>query len=76
MSQITSLPILDLSQLDGTDEQQQAFLDKLGRSARDVGFFYLINHGIDAELSAQVQQLSRRFFAPSEADKQQVETIH
>ncbi|MBK0031025.1 isopenicillin N synthase family oxygenase [Erwinia sp. S43] len=76
MSQITSLPILDLSQLDGTAEQQQAFLDKLGRSARDVGFFYLINHGIDAELSAQVQQLSRRFFALSEADKQQVAMIH
>jgi len=76
MSQITSLPILDLSQLDGDEQQQQAFLDKLGRSARDVGFFYLINHGIDSELSAQVQQLSRQFFALSEAEKQQVSMIH
>jgi len=76
MTQITSLPILDFSQLDGDAEQQQAFLQKLSRSARDVGFFYLINHGVDAALSAKVQQLSRQFFALSDDDKQQVSMIH
>lgn len=76
MSQKASLPILDLSQLDGNEQQQQAFLAELGRAARDVGFFYLINHGIDSELSAEVQRLSRRFFALTEAEKQQVSMIH
>ena len=76
MSQITSLPILDFAQLDGDAAQQKAFLQKLSRSAREVGFFYLINHGVDEQLSARVQQLSRQFFALPEEDKQRVSMIH
>lgn len=76
MSQITSLPILDFAQLVGDAAQQKAFLQKLSRSAREVGFFYLINHGVDEQLSARVQQLSRQFFALPEEDKQRVSMIH
>ncbi|PLV56472.1 isopenicillin N synthase family oxygenase [Erwinia sp. B116] len=76
MSQITSLPILDLSELDGDATRQQAFYDKLSFAAREVGFFYLINHGVDEALSAQVQQLSRKFFALPDEEKQQVAMLH
>ncbi|WP_067701806.1 isopenicillin N synthase family oxygenase [Erwinia sp. ErVv1] len=76
MEHVTSLPILDLSHLDGSAEQQQAFLDRLSQSAREVGFFYLINHGVDPALSAGVQQLSRRFFALPDEEKERVAMIH
>ena len=43
----TSLPMLDLAQLAGSETEQTDFLTRLRESARDVGFFYLINHGIE-----------------------------
>ncbi|PWC16047.1 isopenicillin N synthase family dioxygenase [Brenneria corticis] len=76
MSTITSLPILDLSQLDGNAEHRAAFLAKLNRAARDVGFFYLAHHGISDALQQRVQQLAREFFALPDEEKQRVAMIH
>jgi len=73
---ITALPVLDLSQLEGRPEQRQAFLDALRQAARDVGFFYLTGHGIDSDLLHRVQQQARAFFALPEADKAAVGMIH
>lgn len=36
---ITALPSLDLSLLDGSPQQRRNFLDELRHAARDVGFF-------------------------------------
>ena len=69
LQSITTLPLLDLSQLDGTPEQRGDFLDALRSAARQIGFFYLTGHGIDPALPAQVQQQARAFFALPEADK-------
>ncbi|MGU9830998.1 isopenicillin N synthase family dioxygenase [Pseudomonas sp. LF242] len=69
LKSITTLPLLDLSQLDGTPEQRGDFLDALRSAARQIGFFYLTGHGIDPALLAQVQQQARAFFALPEADK-------
>jgi isopenicillin N synthase-like dioxygenase len=66
---ITTLPLLDLSQLDGSPEQRRQFLDELRLAARHIGFFYLTGHGIDPALLTQVQQQARAFFALPEADK-------
>ncbi len=49
-----------------------AFLADLRHAARDIGFFYLINHGVDDALQYEVQRQSQRFFALDEAQKQQV----
>lgn len=51
---ITALPVLDLSLLEGTVAQRQGFFEELRNAARDVGFFYLTGHGIDSELLSQV----------------------
>ncbi|WP_236191218.1 isopenicillin N synthase family dioxygenase [Pseudomonas paraglycinae] len=75
-SDITALPILDLSQLDGTPSQRQAFLDDLRHAARDVGFFYLTGHGIDARLLEQVQDYARQFFALPDSEKTAVGMIN
>lgn len=71
----TTLPILDLARYFNTAERE-AFLDQLRTSARDIGFFYLINHGVNDELQRAVQHEARRFFALSDEQKQQVAMIH
>lgn len=76
MTAVSSLPVLDFSQLLGNTTQRRVFLSQLRMSARDVGFFYLINHGVDQSLSAKVQQLSRQFFSLPDEEKQRVAMIH
>jgi isopenicillin N synthase-like dioxygenase len=73
---ITTLPTLDLSLLDGTPVQRQGFLDALRHAARDVGFFYLTGHGIDTELLKQVQDNARQFFALPDSEKAAVGMIN
>ncbi|RBH56514.1 MULTISPECIES: isopenicillin N synthase family oxygenase [Pseudomonas] len=73
---ITALPLLDLSLLEGSCEQRQGFLDALRHAARDVGFFYLTGHGIDSALLQQVQVHARELFALPEAAKNAVGMIH
>lgn len=55
----TTLPILDLARY--ADAEKAAFLADLRHAARDIGFFYLINHGVDESLQQAVQQQSRAF---------------
>jgi len=66
------LPVIDFALLSGNQQQQQQVLEKLSQAARDVGFFYLINHGIDRELLDEVQHVARKFFALPQADKSAV----
>ncbi|HEV2674892.1 MAG TPA: isopenicillin N synthase family oxygenase [Aliidongia sp.] len=76
ITQISALPVLDLSRLDAAPAERAAFLDELRRTARDIGFFYLSGHGItDAEIDA-VQQASRAFFALPEPEKLAVQMVH
>lgn len=71
----TTLPILNLARYFDPAERD-AFLDQLRTSARDIGFFYLINHGVNDSLQRAVQHEARRFFALSDEQKQQVGMIH
>lgn len=73
--QLQQLPILDLSLL-----QQQStragFIQQLQQTAREIGFFYLVGHGISSARIQQMQQLSRQFFALPQAEKDQIAMIH
>lgn len=73
---ISALPTLDLSLLEGTPAQRQGFLDDLRHAARDVGFFYLTGHGIDRDLLKQVQGHARQFFALPDSEKVAVGMIN
>ncbi|WAT02423.1 isopenicillin N synthase family dioxygenase [Rouxiella chamberiensis] len=75
-STATSIPVIDLSKLDGSPEQRAEFLKELRVAARDIGFFYLVNHGVDSQLLADVQETSRQFFALPEQEKDRVAMIH
>ncbi|GLR09365.1 2-oxobutyrate oxidase [Mixta theicola] len=68
----SELPIIDFALLSGTEPQRKEILEKLGQAARDIGFFYLINHGIDRKLSDNVQRVARAFFALPQDEKLKV----
>lgn len=71
-----ALPILDLAQLSGSANDSNAFLSQLRHAAREIGFFYLINHGVSPELQQAVQDEARKFFSLSDSEKQKVAMIH
>jgi isopenicillin N synthase-like dioxygenase len=75
-AQSASLPLLDLRHLDASGRERADFLDDLRRAARDIGFFYLVGHGVEARENAAILDLARAFFALPEAWKLAVEMVH
>ena len=67
-----SLPIIDLSALSGSDAGLAEVAAKIGAACREVGFFYVVEHGVPKELVAAAFAQSRRFFALPLADKEQI----
>lgn len=67
MSQLTALPVLDLSALDR---------DALHTAARDVGFFQLVGHGITPADQARLLGAARDFFALPESDRHVIDNLN
>ena len=73
---LSSLPILDLSRLDAGAEEAAQFRSDLREVTHDVGFFYLVGHGIDAGLIGEILAESRRFFELPVEEKLEIENVH
>ncbi len=71
-----TLPILDLSALDGTAVERALFLSALRAAARGYGGFYITGHGVDPDLIDSAFTTSRRFFDLPEADKLAIEMVN
>ena len=71
-----SVPQLDLRGFDGGESQRAQFLAELRIAAHDIGFFYLIGHGVEAPLLRDVLDSAKHFFALPDADKLAIEMIH
>lgn len=67
-----ALPVIDFAQLTGDEQQRKHTIEKLGQAARDVGFFYLINHGVEKTVLDNVQNVARSFFSLSQEEKLKV----
>ena len=65
---IQQLPIISFAQLDSEQERL-----RLRWAASEVGFFYLVDHGLSEHELAQVMSLSRRFFGLPAAQKDSVD---
>ncbi len=74
-STITELPILDLSRLDAGPDEAAAFRADLLAATHDLGFFYLVGHGVPQALQESVIATARRFFDLPEADKLAIENL-
>ena len=73
---LDSLPIIDLSLLAGDGADVAAFDQALLRATHEVGFFYLIGHGIPEDVVEHLFAEAERFFALPEADKLAIENVH
>jgi isopenicillin N synthase-like dioxygenase len=71
-----SLPTLDLRLFKAGPEERARFLDELRSAANEVGFFYIVGHGIADALTRDVLRLARRFFALPEKDKLAIEMVN
>ncbi|RAX56609.1 2-oxobutyrate oxidase [Helicobacter monodelphidis] len=67
------LPILNLNEFETNKEE---FLEKLRNATSQVGFFYLVGHGINLDLCKKLQSLSKEFFALPQKEKDKISMIH
>lgn len=64
MSETDVLPVIDLGPLRGTDcAAFKRTADEMGRAAREVGFFYVANHGVPLSLIEDAYGAAEDFFA-------------
>ncbi|GAA3606818.1 2-oxoglutarate and iron-dependent oxygenase domain-containing protein [Marihabitans asiaticum] len=68
-----ALPVLDLSR--ARREDATTFRADLLAAARDVGFFYLVGHGVPAATTDRLLQAAREFFALPLSEKQAIENL-
>ena len=69
------LPVINLSRVD--DPNQQAdFYRELRQTARDIGFFYLVGHGVDIAQIRAMEREARAFFQLSAAQKNALAMEH
>src|SRR5450631_1067910 len=66
-----TIPVVDLDDfVKGDSTQKSAFVQELGKAYEDVGFVAIKNHGIPADLIADLYKYVQQFFSlPSEKKK-------
>ncbi|XXH04180.1 hypothetical protein Hte_010593 [Hypoxylon texense] len=72
---LEKIPIIDASRIWSEKlEDRQAVAEEIREASRNIGFFYLINHGIDEKYADEVMDQAKRFFALPEQKKMEVFT--
>ncbi|KAK9927615.1 hypothetical protein M0R45_024791 [Rubus argutus] len=71
MAEAPKLPVIDLS---ASDRISSA--NSIRQACIECGFFYLVNHGVDQELLAQVFEESSKFFSLPLEDKSKLARKH
>ncbi|WP_163121375.1 isopenicillin N synthase family dioxygenase [Acinetobacter portensis] len=72
---IDSLPILNLELFKREDSQAQ-FLKDLQTIAKEIGFFYLVGHGISKQRIEEIQNISKQFFSLDQNKKDELAMIN
>ncbi|MFD5178151.1 isopenicillin N synthase family dioxygenase [Nocardia sp. NPDC058379] len=72
----SSLPLVDISRFRGPDTDRALFLDELRRAANEIGFFYVVGHGVDPVLTDGVFAVAREFFALPVEQRREIANIH
>jgi isopenicillin N synthase-like dioxygenase len=70
---VAEIPMVDFGAAGSPDiGARRALAREIGKACRDVGFFYIVNHGVDERLLEAQLDWSRRFFALPEALRRSV----
>jgi isopenicillin N synthase-like dioxygenase len=70
------LPLIDLSRFGDPAADRAAFLAELRHAARDVGFFYVVGHGVPDHLLTGIFDVARAFFALPLEQRLAIENIN
>ncbi|KAM0551164.1 hypothetical protein ACHAPJ_008506 [Fusarium lateritium] len=74
-TELDLIPIIDASDIWSEKlEDRQAVADQIRTASREIGFFYLINHGIDEKYAEGALDQAKRFFSMPEERKMEVFT--
>jgi len=57
------IPVIDVTPLVSSKGDVQSVADQIREACCEHGFFYIVGHGVDAELQDRLQELSRQFFS-------------
>ncbi len=64
-----TIPTLDLREFAGDVIARQRFVQTLGQALTELGFFAVVNHGVERDLIQQAYQVAEQFFTLPEAVK-------
>lgn len=70
------VPVIDVAELVANNAGKQAVAALLDKACRQSGFFYVVGHGVDAELQRRLEALSRQFFAQPVEEKERIAMSH
>ena len=71
---LQTIPVVDLQDfLSDSPPRQQSFVSTMGSALEDIGFFAVINHGVDSTLIQSAYQVAQTFFELPEAVKRRYE---
>jgi isopenicillin N synthase-like dioxygenase len=69
---VESLPVIDMSSaISGMPSAELA--DQIDRACREVGFFYVVGHGVPSDLIERLDRAARQFFALDDREKAAIE---
>ena len=66
---MAGLPVIDVSALRDVTAARDQVSRELDTACRDIGFFYIVGHGVDEALQRRLEARSREFFGLSEDEK-------
>jgi isopenicillin N synthase-like dioxygenase len=70
------IPVISLAPLLAGGEGVRGVAAAIRKAATEVGFFYIVDHGISAALVAETHAMARRFFALPLAEKRKIDINH
>lgn len=66
------LPVIDIRGLVAQTGDASSIAARIGRACSEVGFFYIVGHGVEELLQEKLEILSKQFFAQDVATKMQI----
>lgn len=66
------LPVIDVSPLITRSAAESTVAAQIGEACRDMGFFYVVGHGVEVNLQTRLEELSKKFFAQSKEAKMNI----
>ncbi|KAI1070257.1 hypothetical protein LB507_010368 [Fusarium sp. FIESC RH6] len=74
-TELDIIPVIDASRIWSDKlEDRQAVADEIRTASQEIGFFYLVNHGVDEKYAEGALAQAKRFFALPEEKKIEVFT--